>query len=113
MRTRSRLERLAKALGPGPRIAAAVVEEATGRVVQVLRGPGGFEPAPPGLTATELPQGCQVYPFDPEVSLIGCIDPRTGAAAVTVVHGIDLDVLIGRKPGPPRTAVGTRPRGDP
>jgi hypothetical protein len=36
---RNRLDRLAKSLGPAPRIAAAVVEEATGRVVQVLRGP--------------------------------------------------------------------------
>jgi hypothetical protein len=113
MRTRSRLDRLAKALGPGPRIAAAVVEGATGRVVQVLRGPEGFEPAPPGLRATELPRGCQVYPFDPEVSLLGCTDPRTGVAAVTVVHGIDLDVLIGKKPGPPRTAVDARPQGGP
>jgi hypothetical protein len=113
MRTRSRLDRLARVLGPGPRIAAAVVEEATGRVVQVLRGNQGFEPAPPGLRASELPRDCQVYLFDPEVSLLGCVDSRTGVAAVTVVRGIDLDVLIGKKHGPPRAAVGARPQGDP
>jgi hypothetical protein len=78
-----------------------VVEGATGRVVQVQRGNQCLEPVPPGLTATELPQGCKVYLFDPEVCPLGCIDPRTGVAAVTVVHGIDLDVLTGKKPGPP------------
>jgi hypothetical protein len=113
MRTRSRLDRLAKALGPGPRVAAAVVEEGSGLVVQVLRGNQGFEQAPPGLSAAELPRGCKVYPFDPEVSLIGCVDPRTGVAAVTMVHGIDLDVLIGKKPGPPQAAIGARTQGDP
>jgi hypothetical protein len=85
-----------------------VVEGATGRVVQVLRGNQGFEPPPPGLRAAQLPQGCRVYPLDPQVTLLGCVEPRTGAAAVTVVHGIGLDVLIGRKPGPPRSAVGAQ-----
>jgi hypothetical protein len=98
---RNRLDRLAKSLGPPPRIAAAVVEEATGRVVQVLRGPAGFEAAPAGLTVADLPPACQVYPFGPDLSYIGCVDERTGAAAVTVGGGIDLDVVLGRKAGIP------------
>jgi hypothetical protein len=101
MSIRRRLDRLAKSIGAGPRIAAAVVEGATGRVVQVLRGPAGFEPAPGGMTAADLPPGCELYPFDPDTSYIGCVNPQTGAAAVTSVCGIDLDVVLGRKPGLP------------
>jgi hypothetical protein len=99
MRIRSRLDRLMKCLGPGPRIAAAVVDEASRRVLQVLRGPCGFEPAPGGLSVGGLPRGCKVYLFDVDVCLSGCVDPRTGAAAVTAVRGIDLDVVLGSKPG--------------
>jgi hypothetical protein len=97
---RNRLDRLAKSIGHPPRIAAAV-EGATGRVVQILRGPAGFEAAPAGLTVADLPRACQVYPFEPDLSFTGCVNERTGAAAVTVVRGIDLDVVVGRKPGLP------------
>lgn len=94
-----------------------MVEESSGRVREVLRGPGSFEPAPAGMTAAELPRHCKVYFFDPQVCLSGCIDPRTGAAAVTVVVGIDLDVVTGKKPGLPpgvtRIAVDARPQADP
>jgi hypothetical protein len=99
MRIRNRLDRLTRRLGPGPQIAAAVVDEASGRVLQVLRGSGGFEPAPDGLSAGELPRGCKMYPFDPDVCLSGCVDPLTGAAVVTVVRVIDLDLVLGKKPG--------------
>jgi hypothetical protein len=40
-----------KSLGSGPQIVVAVVEEASGRVPKMLRGPCRFEAAPPGLGA--------------------------------------------------------------
>jgi hypothetical protein len=98
----SRLRKLEQALlpPPPPRIAAAVVEQATGRVVQVLcDGPQGFEATPEGLTAADLPASCQVYPFAEDLTHLGCVNQWTGAAAVTVVRGIDLDVVMGKKPG--------------
>jgi hypothetical protein len=76
--------------------------------------PGLIAQSDPELEEWErLPQGCRVYPFNPKVTLLGCVDPRTGVAAVTVVHGIDLDVMIGKKPGPPRITVSARTEGDP
>jgi hypothetical protein len=48
----------------------------------------------------DLPPACQVYPFEPDLSFTGCVNERTGAA-VTVVVGIDLDVVLGRKAGIP------------
>jgi hypothetical protein len=115
MRLRTGLSRLTKSLGPGPRSAAAEVEEAYGLVLKLLRGRGGFEPAPPGLSAAALPRCCKVYLFDPEMCLLGCVDPQTGAAAVTAVRGIDLDIVLGKKPGllcdavPRDGAIGSRP----
>jgi hypothetical protein len=89
--------------GTGPRIAAAVVEEATSRILHVLRGPLGFESAPAGLAVDDLAPGCQIHPWGPETTYLGCVDPRTGQAVVQTVCGIDLDVVLGNKPGwPPR-----------
>ena len=85
MRIRSRLNRLTKAIGPGPRIAAAVVEGASGRVLQVLRGPGRFEPAPEGLSIAELPRGCKVYLFDVD-DLDGVVAENRGARASEAVR---------------------------
>jgi hypothetical protein len=76
-----------------------VVDEATGRVVRVLRAPLGFEPAPAGLVADDLSPGCQIHPWGPETTYLGCVDPRTRQAAVQTVCGIDLDVVLGNKPG--------------
>jgi hypothetical protein len=85
--------------GTGPRISAAVVEDASGRVLQVLRGPLGFEPAPAGMVADDLPPCCQIHPWGPETTYLGWVDPRTGCAVVQTVSGIDLDVVLGNKPG--------------
>jgi hypothetical protein len=112
MRIRSRLDRLEKCLRPHPRIAAAVVDEASGRVVQVLRGPLGFEPAPDGMVADDLPPRCDVYIQEPQISYLGCIDPRTGRAVVQTLHGIDLDVVLGLKPGLTREEARAIGRGD-
>jgi hypothetical protein len=99
VRIKTRLRKLEEALMPRPRrIAAAVVEQATGRVVQVLRG-DDFEAAPEGLDATDLPVSCEVYPFLADTTYLGTFNKWTGKAAVTIVHGIDLDVVTGKKPG--------------
>jgi hypothetical protein len=98
VRIRSRLDRLTSLFGTGPRI-AAVVEDASGRVLQVLRGPLGFEPAPADMVADDLPPGCQIHPWLPQTTYLGWVDPRTGQAVVQMVHGIDLDVVLGNKSG--------------
>jgi hypothetical protein len=85
--------------GTGPRIAAAVVEDASGRVLQVLRGPLGFEPAPAGMVADDLPPGCQIHAWEPQTSYLGFIHPRTGQAVVQTVCGIDPDEVLGNKLG--------------
>jgi hypothetical protein len=96
----NRLRRLEQRLGTGPRIAAAVVEEATGRVVQILQGPAGFEPAPAGMKAADLPPGCEMYEWQPETTYLGGIR-KGGRPYVQVVRGIEMDVVLGRKPGLP------------
>jgi len=113
MTLRHRLRKLEKALLPPPprRIAAAVVEQATGRVVKVLRD-FGFEDAPEGLTAADLPASCRVFPFAADTVYLGAINDRTGEAAVTIVHGIDLDVVTGRRTMTPEELAGAaRSRG--
>jgi hypothetical protein len=72
-----------------------VVDEATGRVLQVLRGPLGFEPAPAGMVADALPAGCQIHAWEPQTSYLGCINSRTGQAVVKTVYGIDPDEVLG------------------
>jgi hypothetical protein len=76
-----------------------VVDEATGRVVRVLRAPLGFEPAPAGLVADELSPDCQIHGWEPQTTYLGFINPRSGQAAVQAVSGIDLDVVLGNKLG--------------
>jgi hypothetical protein len=99
MRRRSRRARLEKYLGPRPPIVAAVADDATGRVVRVLRAPLDFEPAPAGLVADDLSPDCQIHAWEPQTTSLGFINPRSGQAAVQAVCGIDLDMVLGNKPG--------------
>jgi hypothetical protein len=76
-----------------------VVEEATGRVVQILQRPAGFEPAPAGMSVPDLPPGCEVFKCEPDTTHMGI--GGGGRPYVQMVVGIDVDVVLGRKPGLP------------
>jgi hypothetical protein len=52
----------------------------------MLRG-DGFEPTPAGMTVGDLPDGCEVYPLDPEWAYVGSVGVD-GRPIVLAIGGI-------------------------
>jgi hypothetical protein len=79
-----------------PRILAAVCRG--DEVLEILRDNSGFQEVS-GLTRGDLPAGCDIVEriMEPMV-VLGCVGTH-GRAAITVIYGVDLDVVLGNKPG--------------
>jgi len=102
MNLRRRLKKIEEALKPPPlRIIGATVDSRTNTLRSILTsdGKGTMDP-PPGLRVEDLPEDCFVQHYDSSREGVMLFKATDGTVGMTCWCGIDLDIVLGRKPCP-------------